>query len=67
MVSRHYIYVETASDGTTASTEYMACISDRAADLLYELVLEALAEGDMTDYDLVREENTIIYTTPSVE
>jgi len=30
-------------------------------------VLDALENGDVTDYDLVREENTIIYTTPSVE
>jgi len=67
VVSRHYIYVETATDGTTASTEYMACTGDRAADLLYSLVLDALENGDVTDYDLVREENTIIYTTPSVE
>ena len=66
LVRQHYVYVETAADGTTASTEYILCVGERSADLMYRLVLEALANVDPADYTLVREGNEIIYCEPAV-
>lgn len=67
LVSRHYVYVETAEDGTKLSTEYISCIGPRTADLLYELVERELAEAAPDSYSLRRDGNDIIYCEPSAE
>lgn len=65
LVRRHYIYVETASDGTTVSTEYLCCAGKWSADLLYDLVQKALDGAETVDYTLLREGNEIIYCEPA--
>lgn len=66
VVRRHYVYVETAADGTKVSTEYILCAGEWSADLMYRLVVEALADIDPEAYTLTRNGNEIIYCEPAI-
>ncbi len=65
IVRQHYVYVETASDGTKASTEYLRCAGEWSTDFMYGLIVEALREVDPESYSLTREGNEIIYCEPA--
>ncbi len=66
LVRQHYVYVETAADGTKVSTEYLRCAGEWSTDFLYGLVLKALDNVNPADYTLTREGNEIIYCEPAV-
>ncbi len=59
-VSLHFVYKESAEDGTMASTEFFQCRTTGFADRIYAYIETAL-EGVEADYELVREGRTIVY------
>lgn len=65
IVRQHYVYMETASDGTKVSTEYLRCAGERSTDFMYGLIVEALQDIDPESYSLIREGNEIIYCEPA--
>ncbi len=65
LVRQHYVYVETAEDGTVASTEYLRCAGPWSTAFLYDLVLQALDDVDPDTYTLTCEGNEIIYCEPA--
>lgn len=66
VVRRHYVYVETAADGTKVSTEYIRCVGEWSADLMYGLVEQALDGIDPGTYTLTRNGNEILYCEPAI-
>ena len=67
LIRRHYVYVETAEDGTKLSTEYISCIGPKTADLMFELVTRELSEMEPGTYSVRREGNDIIYCEPAAD
>ena len=59
-VSSHYVYKETAADGSAANTEYFMCRNQFFTDLIYNKIRQAL-ENEEPGYTLPREGNKIIY------
>lgn len=59
-VSMHFVYKESAQDGSMASTEFFRCRSDGFADRIYAYIQQAL-ESVEEKYTLQRDGRTIIY------
>ncbi len=66
LVPEHYVYVETGENGTRASTEYIRCVGAKSTDLMYELVMKALADVEEGSYSLQRTGNEILYCEPAI-
>lgn len=59
-VSLHYVYKESAPDGSMASTEFFRCRTEGFADRIYAYIQQAL-EGTEDGYTLQRDGKTIVY------